>query len=176
VGVNMKKVIVSMCVLVVLSTAAFGQTRSRTTRRGTQTSKTAKPVPSDTVVAVKAEGATRIATEIKSLTTFLYLLGGVAKDLDAQTAAAKSGTSSPTQERNVAKITANFEDFRVGLESLETYFSSTSELRPYYAKLLGSADTAASAKSQAATGHVDQAGHTLLSIVNRLTDILATMR
>ena len=170
----MKKVIVSTCVLLVLSTAAFAQTRSRTTRRGTQTSKTAKP--SATAAAVKTEGATRIATQIKNLTTFLYLLGGVAKDLDAQAAAARSGTSSPTQERNMAKITSNFEDFRVGLESLETYFSSTAELRPYYAKLLGSADEAASAKSQAATGHVDQAGHTLLNTVNRLADLLASMR
>jgi len=172
----MKRVIVSICVLLVLSTAAFAQTRSRTARRGTQTSKTTKPAPTDAAVAVKAEGATRIATQIKNLTTFLYLLGGVARDLDAQAAAARSGTSAPTQERNVAKVTANFEDFRVGLESLETYFSSTSELRPYYAKLLGLADTAASAKNQAATGHVDQAGHTLLSIVSQLTDVLATMR
>src|SRR5438045_4572512 len=107
----MKKVIDYICMLLVLSTAAFAQTRSRTTRRGTQTSKTAKPATSDTAVAVKAEGAMRIATQIKNLTTFLYLLGGVAKDLDAQAAAARSGNSSPTQERNVAKITANFEDF-----------------------------------------------------------------
>ena len=172
----MKKVIVSICVLVVLSTAAFTQTRSRTTRRGTPTSKATKPASTEATSQVKIDGATKVGEQIKNLTTFLYLLGGVAKDLDAQAAAARSGTSSPTQERNMAKITSNFEDFRVGLESLETYFSSTAELRPYYAKLLGSADEAASAKSQAATGHVDQAGHTLLIIVNRLADLLASMR
>jgi hypothetical protein len=168
----MKRVIVPICVLL-LSVTALAQTRSRTTtRRGSAT----KPATSSTASAVKTEGATRIATQIKNLTTFLYLLGGVAKDLDAQAAAARSGSPSPTQERNMAKIAANFEDFRIGLESLETYFSSTSELRPYYAKLLGSADIAATAKSQAATGHVDQAGHILLNIVNRLTDVLADIR
>ena len=76
----------------------------------------------------------------------------------------------------MAKITSYFEDVRVGLENLETYFSSNSDLRPYYGKLLGSADAAATAKTQAATGHVDQAGHTLLNVVNQLTDVLAVLR
>jgi len=161
--------------MLILPVTALAQSRSRTTRRGAPPAKTTKPATTDSS-ALKTEAAARVATQIKNLTTFLYLLGGVAKDLDAQALAARSGSSSPTQEKNMAKITSYFEDVRVGLENLETYFSGNSDLRPYYGKLLGSADAAANAKSQAGTGHVDQAGHTLINVVNQLTDVLAILR
>jgi hypothetical protein len=171
----MKKLIVPICILL-LFTTAFAQSRSRTTRRGTQSSKTAKPSTSPAASQVKLDGATKVATQIKNLTTFLYLLGGVAKDLDAQEAASRSGQSSPTVERNKAKLKATFEDFRVGLDNLEIYFRNTPELQPYYVKLVGSASGAAAAEEQAASGHADQAGHTLLGVVNRLADVLVAMR
>src|SRR2546429_6961828 len=75
----MKRIIVSICVLLVLSTAAFGQTRSRTTRRGTQTSKTAKPAPADAAAQVRIDGATKVAEQIKNLTRLLYIFGGMAR-------------------------------------------------------------------------------------------------
>lgn len=167
--------IIAATLLLILPSTALSQARSRTTRRGTP-ARTSKPVSADAAAAAKAEGATRVANQVKNLTAFLYLLGGVAKDLDAQETALRSGTGSPTQQRNKARIIATFEDFRVGVDNLENYFSSTSELRPYYAKLLGSADAAATAKTQAASGHVEQAGHTLVNLVSQLTDLLALMR
>src|SRR6266571_4797609 len=91
----MKKVIVSTCVLVVLSTAAFGQTRSRTTRRGAQTSRTAKPSSSAAASQVRIDGATKVAEQIKNLTRFLYILGGVAKGIEEIDVAAKNGQASP---------------------------------------------------------------------------------
>jgi hypothetical protein len=170
----MKRLIVPICLLL-LSTSIFAQSRSRTTRRGTQSSRT-KPAASAAASQIKIEGATRVATQIKNLTTFLYLLGGVAKDIDAQDAASRSGQGSPTIERNKAKLKSTFEDFRVALDNLEIYFRSTPELEPYYVKLVGSASGAATAEDQAAAGHTDQAGHTLLGVVNRLADVLVAMR
>jgi len=172
----MKKLIVPICILL-LSTAALSQTRSRTTtRRGTASSKTPKTSATPAAAINKTEGATKIANQIKNLTTFLYLLGGVAKNLEALDAAAKSGQASPTTERNKATLKASFEDFRVGLDQLEIYFRSTPELQPYYTKLAGSAAGAADAEAQAAAGHFDQAGRKLLSVVSRLTDVLVAMQ
>jgi hypothetical protein len=172
----MKKLIVPICILL-LSTAALSQTRSRTTtRRGTASSKTPKTSATPAVAVVKTEGATKVANQIKNLTTFLYLLGGVAKNLEALDAAAKSGQASPTTERNKATLKASFEDFRVGLDQLEIYFRSAPELQPYYTKLAGSAAGAADAEAQAAAGHFDQAGRKLLSVVSRLTDVLVAMQ
>ena len=170
----MKSIFLLVCILV-LSTTSFAQTRSRTTRRGTQSSKT-KPTASQAATEVKTEGATRVANQIKNLTMFLYLLGGVAREVEALDAAAKSGQVSPTNERNKAQLKASFEDFRVGLDQLEIYFRSTPELQPYYVKLAGSASGAASAEDQASAGHFIQAGRTLIGVVGRLADVLVAMR
>jgi hypothetical protein len=174
----MKKLIVPICILL-LSTTAFAQTRSRTTRRGTS-SKTAKPAPSPAVSQAKLDGATKVAEQIKNLTRFLYILGGVAKGIEGVDEAAKSGQASPaalqTNTQNKAVVKNSLENVRVGLDQLEIYFRSTPELQGYYVKLVGSASGAADAEAQAAAGQFDRSGRTLLSVVNRLTDVLVLMR
>ena len=169
-------VIMAFACLLILPVTTFAQTRSRTTRRGNTSAKTSKPSPTQATAEVKSDGATKVANQIKNLTTFLYLLGGVAKNLEAMDAAAKSGQSSPTTEKNKATLKASFEDFRVGLDQLEINFRSTPGLQPYYVKLAGSAAGAADAEAQAAAGHFDQAGRKLLAVVSRLTDVLVAMQ
>ena len=171
----MKRFFVAICMLLLVSTAAFSQTRSRTTsKRGTQSAKTSAQQAS---AESRTNGANKVADQIKNLTRFLYLLGGVAKgieDLD------RSNQGSPTalqqNDQNKAKLRSTFQDFRVGLDQLEITFRSTPELEQYYLKLAGSAAGAATAEDQAAAGHFDQAGRTLLGVVNRLTDVLLAMR
>jgi len=167
----------AIALVLLIPAAALAQSRSRTTRRGTSSSKTTKPAATDAATAaVKTEGATRIATQIKNLTTFLYLLGGVAKDIEAIDASAKSGQASPTNDRNKAQLKQSFEDFRVGLDQLEIYFRSTPELQPYYVKLVGSASGAAGAEELAGQGHFRDAGRQLINVVGRLADVLVSMR
>ena len=171
-------VIIAAISLLMLSTTGFSQTRSRTTRR----SGTAKTTTSsaDQATAIRNEGAAKVAIQIKNLSAFLYLLGGVAKGMQELDAAAKSGNASPAamqqNEQNKARIKASFEDFRVGLDNLETYFRSTQGLQSYYRTLAGSAEGAANAENLAAAGQFDRAGRSLLDVVNRLTDTLAIMR
>ena len=168
----MKKIIVGFCLLISLSTASFAQSRSRTTKHPpakTTTSTTA-------AAAVKTEGATRLATQIKSLSTFLYLAGGVTKGIEAIDAATKPGEQSPTNEKNKTQLRSSFSDFRVALDALEVYFRNTPELQPYYTKLVGSASGAADAEALAKAGQFDKAGRTLLAVVGRLADVLVVMR
>src|SRR6266545_6343292 len=170
----MKKLIVPMCILL-LSTTALAQTRSRTTsRRGT--SNTAKPAVTAPANQVKLAGANKIADQVKNLTRFLYVLGGVAKGIEEIDAAARSNQASPAamqkNDQNKAVVKSSLENVRVGLDQLEIYFRSTPELQGYYVKLVGSASGAADAEAQAGAGHFDQAGRTLLGVVNRLTDVL----
>jgi hypothetical protein len=171
----MKQLIVAICAVLVLSTLASAQTRKRTTtKHPTTTSKTTASTPAAN--QVKTEGATRVANQIKNLTTFLYLLGGVAKGVEAIDAAAKDGTPSPTNEKNKAQLRSSFGDFRAGLDALEVYFRNTPELQPYYTKLVGSASGAADAEAQAAQGQFSNAGRTLVGVVGRLADVLVVMR
>ena len=170
----MKKIIVTICALLVLTTAAWGQTRRRSTSSTSKTTKAADAEAASTSAA-KTDGATRVANQIKNLTTFLYLLGGVAKGIEAVDAQAKTGQPSPTNEKNKAQLKASFEDFRVGLDALEVHFRSTPALQPYYTKLVGSASGAANAEAQAAAGQFNNAGRTLIGVVGRLTDVLVVM-
>ena len=172
----MKKLIVPICILL-LSTAALSQTRSRTTKRGTQA---AKPAASRASAEAKTAGATKVADQIKNLTRFVYLLGGVAKGIEEVDEAARRNEASPAalqqNTQNKATVKSSLENVRLGLDQLEIYFRSTPELQGYYTKLVGSASGAAAAEEQAAAGRVDQAGRTLLGVVNRLTDVLLLMR
>ena len=170
----MKKLIVPVCVLLVLSTTAFSQ-RRRTTRRPAPSAAKTSATTEAAAAAARNKGATTVANQIKNLTTFLYLLGGVAKNIEALDLAAKSGQASPTNEKNKAQLRASFGDFRAGLDQLETDFRNTPELQPFYTKLAGSAAGAATAEAQADAGHFDQAGRTLLGVVGRLADVLVAM-
>jgi len=172
----MKKLIVPICILL-LSTAALSQTRSRTTKRGTQP---AKPAASQASAEAKTAGATKVADQIKNLTRFVYLLGGVAKGIEQVDEAARKNEASPAalqqNAQNKATVKTSLENVRLGLDQLEIYFRATPGLQDYYLKLAGSASGAATAEDQAAAGHFDQAGRTMLGVVNRLTDVLLLMR
>lgn len=172
----MKTVIITICALLVLTTTAPAQTRKRTTRSSSSKTTKATEAQAAAAAAVKTAGATKVANQIKNLTTFLYLLGGVARGIETLDAAAKTGQPSPTNEKNKAQLRASFGDFRVGLDALEVYFRNTPELQPYYTKLVGSASGAAEAEAQAAAGQFNQAGRTLIGVVGRLADVLVAMR
>jgi hypothetical protein len=173
----MRSLAILFCVLF-LATTCVSQTRSRKTSGRTSTKPTASAASAE-VARTRTEAATRVANQLKNLTAFLYLLGGVSKRIEEIDAAAKStegATVVQQNEQNKIKLRATFTDFRVGLDQLEIYFRSTPGLQSYYLKLAGSAEGAATAENLAASGRFDQAGRTMLGVANRLTDVLLIMR
>src|ERR1043165_2397106 len=73
----------------------MAQNRQRTTsRRATQKSSSRAGDSSPANTNARTDGATRVADQIKNLTRFLYLPGGVAKGIEAADAAAQSGNAS----------------------------------------------------------------------------------
>ena len=161
----------------VLPVTAYSQSRTRrTTSRSPRTS--AAPAKAS---VVQREGAKRVADQIKVLTRFIYLLGGVAKGLEAfDDDAARGNQTSPTVieqvKRNKQSVRTSIQNVRDGLDALELHFRTTPELQRYYIKLAGSAAGASSADDQAAANQFDKAGRTLLEVINRLTDVLLEMR
>jgi hypothetical protein len=175
------KIIIALTAMLLLSTAAFSQTRSRTTtKRPAPPAKTTKTPADQAAAEIRNIGAGKVADQIKTLTRFLYLLGGVAKGIEQVDQAASKNEASPAaleqNNRNKATVKTSLENVRVGLDQLEIHFRSTPELQGYYVKLVGSASGAADAEAQAAAGRFDQAGRTLLGVVNRLTDVLLVMK
>jgi hypothetical protein len=164
--------------LLILSGTALAQTRSRATaRRSAPSTKSTVPAA---VTEARTSGATRVADQIKNLTRFVYLLGGVAKGIEQVDEAARKNEASPTarqtNEQNKTTVKNSLRNVREGLDALEIYFRGTQGLEGYYLKLAGSASGAADAEAQAAAGHFDQAGRTLLGVIGRLTDVLLAMR
>ena len=150
------------------------------TRRSTPKSPRASSMPAKSS-DVRSDGAKRVADQIKVLTRFIYLLGGVAKGLEAfDDDAARGNQTSPTVieqvKRNKQSVRTSIQNVRDGLDALELHFRTTPELQRYYIKLAGSAAGASNADDQAAANQFDRAGRTLLEVVNRLTDVLLEMR
>ena len=177
----MKRILMIVLVCLIVSTAAnaFGQTRRRTTSKKARAASTKnQSEPASGGAATKAV-ATRVAEQIKSLGRFLYLYGPIWKELQGNEAAQSNQPSAGAAEaiqRNKAKLRDAFHNYRVQMDELETTFSSSSELRPYYTKLLGVASSVAQAEESVAASRYDQAGRSLLDVMNRLTDVLVDMQ
>lgn len=129
---------------------------------------------------MRTAGAQRVADQIKHLTRFTYLLGGVSSGIAAVDEAVRRNEASPTlvqqNQQSKATVKTSIQGFRETLDKLEIDFRATPELQPYYIKLAGVAAGAATAEEQAAANQFDRAGRTLLDVIGRLADVLVIMR
>ena len=169
----MKRLVpVLLSAILISPVTSFGQTRKRSTP---------KPKPTATNVnQVRDMGAGRIGEQIKFLSKFIYLLGGISNGIAAVDEAAGRNEAPPAllqkNQQNKTAVKNGIQGFRESLDKLEIDFRSTPELQPYYIKLAGVAAGAAKAEQQAAQNQFDAAGRSLLEVVGRLTDVLIIMR
>lgn len=173
----MKPIATTLLTLLLLApSTAFSQTRNRSTSR----QKPATAAATQRAAQVRTQGATRVADQIKFLTKFIYLLGGVTSSIAAVDEAARRNEASPTvvqqNQQSKAQVKTSIQGFRETLDKLEIDFRATPELQPYYIKLAGVASGAATAEERAAANQFDAAGRQLLTVINRLTDVLLLMR
>jgi hypothetical protein len=165
--------VILLAAVILFPATSFAQTRKRTT-------KTSRPAAPAKTSDVAREGAARVAGQIKVLTKFIYLLGGVAKGLEGVDDATKRNEASTAivdqVKQNKATVRASIRTLREELDKLEIEFRATPELQRYYIKLAGVASGAATAEDLAAANQFDKAGRTLLGVVNQLTDVLLEMR
>jgi len=172
---TLKRTTITLLTLMLLApSTAFSQTRNRSNSRQKPTAATA----SQRIAQVRTQGATRLAEQIKNLSRFMYLLGGVTSSIAAVEDAARKAGASPSDQtqQSRAQVRATIQNIREGLDKLEIDFRATPELQPYYIKLAGVAAGAAAAEERAGANQFDAAGRQLLNVVNRLTDVLLLMR
>jgi hypothetical protein len=175
---NVIRVLVAaMICLLLLPAPASAQRRRKTPAKKKPVA--AAPVV-DAAVTERREAAKRIADQVKSLSHFLYLLGGVTKTVQAADEASQGPQVSPdvirATERSKATVREAIHNVQIGLDQLESDFSAKSSLRPYYHLLIGATDIAATANQQADAGQFDQAGRSLLKALDKLTDVLVAMQ
>jgi hypothetical protein len=170
-----RTIVIAIACIMLLPATGLAQKKKRTT-----TARRPRTVaPQKNADAVR-EGATQVAGQIKILTRFIYLLGGVAKGIEQSDEAIRRKEAPPAvieqTQKNKAKVINSLRDVRAGLDKLELDFRTTPALELYYIRLSGVAASAATAEEQAAANQLDQAGRTLLGVVNQLTDVLLGMR
>ena len=171
----MKRFAILLLVTLLLApSSVFAQRRrSRTPPKPTTTAKVR-------IAQVRTAGATQVADQIKFLTRFIYLLGGVSSGIASVDEAARRNEASPAllqqNQESKARVRSSIQGFREALDKLEIDFRATPELQPFYIKLAGVASGAATAEQQAAASQFDASGRTLLNVINRLTDVLLLMR
>lgn len=161
--------------IVISSVSATAQTRRRTPQKKPSTTFAEKQQ-----AEIRA-GREQIAAQIKTLTQFLYLLGGIAKNIETADRVSRnpgesSAGMSPEQlSQSKTKVKESIANVRAGLDKLESSFRLSAVLQTYYPNLSGVARLAQTAENQAAAGNLDQAGRSLIAAANKLADALVAI-
>lgn len=173
----MKRVFPVILICIVVSSASIdAQTRRRgTAKPKARTTKTAPAKSSDLTL-----GRQQVAAQIKNLTHFVYLLGGIAKGVESVDLAVRNKEASPgaieQNNRNKMVVRQSLKTVREGLDKLESDFRFKDALQDYNPYIAGVSRLGETAESQAASGRFDEAGRTLLKAVGQLADALAAMQ
>jgi hypothetical protein len=124
-------------------------------------------------------GAEKVSIQIKNVSKFIYILGGVAQgieDLDKDVKAGKvSRTASDQNTKNKQAVISTISNLRAGLIALEVEFRTKPALRNYNLPIQGIADMTGTAEDQAAAGQLRESGKTLLLVIEKLADTLAVL-
>jgi hypothetical protein len=175
-GVTVKRVVILIIGSLMLSSVIA---HSQTSRRGGSRQRARAAAAEKRLAEIQA-GRQRIATEIKALTQFLYLLGGVSKSIESAERANRnreaSALSAEQIEKNRASVKASVRNVREGLDKLEMSFRSNPALTNYYPYVAAASRIGETAEVQAGANKLDEAGRTLINAVSQLTDALVTQR
>jgi hypothetical protein len=170
------KFAVFLVCLLSLTFSANAQKRKAPVRKAKTTASTpvAPPVNSE----VK-EGAEKVSIQIKNVSKFIYILGGIAQGIEDIDKDVKSGRASRTtadqNAKNKQTVISTISNLRAGLVGLELEFRTKQSLRNYSFQIQGISDMTATAEDQATAGQLREAGKTLLLVIEKLSDTLVAL-
>lgn len=181
---NLKFVLAIFVCLFLFEASADAQRRRTSTRARAKTTP-ARTTPAPTPASLAARNAAilpateKVGNQIKNLAQFILLMGNtvpVIQQLEASNNAGNASQSTRAQaETGKKSLVSAITIFKNAMATLEDEFRANPLLRPYIAQLEGVSDYAATAEKQAAAGQFNQAGRSLLSVINQLTDVLREM-
>lgn len=167
--------IIALGLSCLLSTNSFAQKKKKSS--GSRRT-TAAPGPAP-VADMRAE-ANQVIEQIKNVSKFLYLYGKVANGLEIADDQAKRGqvSSSVAAKNKQSKdaLVANISGLKTGLENLSNSLKANPRFQVQYLKVSYAAESAAKAEQLAAAGQYDEAGKALITVIEKLSDALMSMR
>ncbi len=166
--------------LIMLCVTTFAMTANAQTKKKKTTTK--KPTTASTVGGNATEirsGAEKVSIQIKNVSKFVYLLGGIARaieDLDQEAQTRRiSQASIDANNKNKQAVIQGIKNIRAGLVALEIEFRTKASLKNYLFQINGVSNLAANAEDQAANGQITESGKTLLLVVEKLSDTLVAL-
>lgn len=137
-----------------------------------------KPTPTPTP-DLKVE-AGQVAEQIKNYSKFIYVYGKVVNGLEVAEDQAKQGKMSPAaatqNQQNRDALVQNIRNLKIGVDNLARSFQNNPRLQVQYLKIAPAVDAANNAERLAAAGKYDDAGKSLVTVIERLTDTVMAMR
>ncbi|MBX7171160.1 MAG: hypothetical protein K1X72_09390 [Pyrinomonadaceae bacterium] len=170
-----KFLVIILCVTTFVWTANAQKKKPATTKKTTTTA----PATTTLNTAEIKAGADKVSIQIKNVSKFVYLLGGIARtieDLDKEAKTRKiSQTAIDANNKNKQAVIQGIQNIRAGLVALEIEFRTKPALRNYQFQISGISDLAANAEDQAANGQITESGKTLLLVIEKLSDTLVAL-
>jgi hypothetical protein len=168
---------ISIFVIAALTAIVFAQQDFSLAQKKKPT-RSAKPAP--TPVPDMREEASQVATQIKNISNFIYIYGKIVYSLEVADEQAKNQQTSPEiqakNQKSKDALILRFRDLRAGLDNLAKSFQANPRLQVQYLKLTFATDAVINAERLAAAGRYEEAGKTLVLVIERLTDTVISMR
>ena len=145
---------------------------------GTKNRRVVKPTPTPTPDTRVEAG--QVAEQIKSFSKFVYVYGKVVNGLEvAEDQAKQNKVSAAVAAKNQQSrdaLVQNIRNLKAGLDGVARNFQNNSRLQIQYLKIAFAVDAAGDAERLAAAGRYDEAGKSLVTVIERLTDTVMAMR
>lgn len=149
-------------------------------RRQKKPRRSARPRPTPTPTPDMRPEASQVATQIKNVSNFIYIYGKIVSSLEYADEQAKNNLSTPEiQARNKQSkdaLIGRIRDLRTGMDDMANSFKANPRLQVQYLKLSYASDAVLNAERLAAAGRYNEAGRSLVTVVERLTDTIVSMR
>ena len=169
----MKSAVLILCLLTISFTATAQKKKPVTKPKTTA-------VSTVTNAAEIRASAEKVSIQVKNVSKFIYLLGGVANNIEAIDAdiRAKKITRKESIDQNAKNkqaVIQSIQNLRAGLAALEIEFRTKPAIKLYNLQIQGITDLAATAEDLATNGQLTESGKTLLLVIEKLSDTLVAM-
>ncbi|MBS1796620.1 MAG: hypothetical protein JSS81_22495 [Acidobacteria bacterium] len=162
-----------LAMVLTLTVSAEAQKKKPVTKKTTTTTAAAT-----NTLEVK-QAAEKVSIQIKNVTKFIYVLGGIAQGIEATDKEAKTGklTKAIIDKNNNYKqtVVSGIRNLKAGLAELETLFRSKPSLKTYVLSIEGITELCNQSEDLAIGGQFSESGRPLLTVVEKLADTLTAL-
>ncbi|HEY0429049.1 MAG TPA: hypothetical protein VGC76_14810 [Pyrinomonadaceae bacterium] len=172
---QLKKIsLILLCVLCFAFSAAAQKKKPTTIKKSTTTTATT-PVGNTEI----KDGAAKVSIQIKNVSKFVYNLGIIGRSIEDLDVDIKAGKASQKgidiNAKNKQAVLTGLRNIRAGLAALEVEFRTKPALKNYLTQIQGITDLCGESEDLATNGRFIDSGRPLLTLIEKLTDVLEAM-